>query len=185
MCGTMASACAGVKRLRAHRLAQIHAIHVLHEQIEEFARAPGVIHGDDVRMMQPREHLPLALEAPGERRVALRERCRQQLQRDEPVQLRLPRLEDRAHAACADQREHLELRKGFRHLLDGGRRVGRAVVAASVGVMAPAIRQRGQRPPGAVGSITAPQAAQWMESVFMAHASCCVWRRWLHGFYVL
>ena len=57
----------------AHGLAQVHAIDVLHQQVKEIPRPAGVIDGDDVRMVQPGEHLPLAFETFGKRRIALRE----------------------------------------------------------------------------------------------------------------
>ena len=56
---------------RPHRLAQVHAIHKLHEQVEEIPRPPRVMHRDDVRMMQPGEQLPLAGEALREGRIVV------------------------------------------------------------------------------------------------------------------
>src|SRR5260221_12330203 len=62
----------------------------------------------------------------------------------------------------------------------GGWRV--ASIDGSVGCMAPAMRQRGQSPPGAPDSRTAPQESQKMGSGFMSPASCRVGSEWLHTF---
>ena len=82
-------------------------------------------------MVQSRQHTALAVEALGKLRVA-RQLSRQQLERDKPVELRLARLEDNAHAAVADEFKNLELwkRRGDppqRRDLAGGRGSGAGV----------------------------------------------------------
>ena len=78
---------------------------------------------DDIRVVQPREKLPLALEAARKRGIALRQRGGQQLERDEPVQLRLARLKNPAHAALPDEFEDFKLRESRLHSFNGGRRL--------------------------------------------------------------
>ena len=61
-------------------------------------------------MVQPGQRLGFAGEAFGKARVVPDAR-RQDLERHDAVQLLLPRLIDRAHAAAADELEDFELRK--------------------------------------------------------------------------
>ena len=65
----MASACAGVKPAGLQRLAQVHAVDELHQQVEEAAGLAEVVDGDDVRVAEAGERLGLAVEALGEARV--------------------------------------------------------------------------------------------------------------------
>ena len=95
---------------RALHLPQVHAVDELHQQVVQAARLAEVVDGDDVRVLKAREGARLAREALGEARVA-RDGGRQNLERDQSVEPRLPRLVDGAHAALADQFEDLELRK--------------------------------------------------------------------------
>jgi hypothetical protein len=110
-----------------HRLPQVHAVHVLHEQVREAAGLAEVEHAHDAGVREAREQPALAQEALGEVRVR-GERDGQELQRDQPVEMRLPGLEDEAHAARAEQAEDLELRKR------GADRVKRRRLAAGRGV---------------------------------------------------
>ena len=71
-------------------------------------------------MVELRQRLGFAGEAFGKRRFIANAR-RQNFQRDEPVQLPLPRLVNRAHAALAEEFEDFELRKKFGKLRDRGR----------------------------------------------------------------
>ena len=96
---------------RLHRLAQVYAVHELHQQVEEPAGLAEVMDGDDVRVVQPRQHAGLAVESLGEGGVG-GQRLRQELERDEAVQLRLARLVHHPHAAVADEFEYLQLREG-------------------------------------------------------------------------
>jgi hypothetical protein len=93
-----------------HRLAQVHAIHELHEQVVKAARLSKVVHADDVRVVQSGEHPAFAVETLGEVRIA-GQPVGQQLERHEPVEMRRAGFEDKAHAAPADEFEDLELRK--------------------------------------------------------------------------
>ena len=101
---------------RLQELAQIHAVHELHQQEVEAARLPEIVHGDDVRMIQRRERLRLLFKPLGELRI-VRALRREQLQRDETVQRFLPRLVDHAHAAAPEAFEDFELRKMRREFL--------------------------------------------------------------------
>jgi hypothetical protein len=94
----------------AHRLAEVHAFDVFHEQIEEVAALPVLEDGDDIRMAEFPEHACLAGEAFRKGRIAPELR-REDLQRDRAIEARLPRLIDKAHAALTDEPEHFELRK--------------------------------------------------------------------------
>lgn len=69
--------------------------------------------GDDARMTQPRQHSTFASEALGEARRGC-EPLRQDLQRHESIELRLPCLEDDAHAALADLFNDLQIRESHR-----------------------------------------------------------------------
>ena len=102
------------------------------------------MHGDDAGMVEAREQLSFAIESFGECGIG-GERLRENFQRDEAIQFRLPGFEDEAHAALTDEFENLELRKG------GGVARCPAGWSASVGVATAAKRQRGQRPCGASG----------------------------------
>ena len=70
-------------------------------------------------MIQAREYAALAIEALGELWI-VRERIGQQLEGDEAVEVRLPRLEDEAHAAAPDQFEDLQLRESDGETFDRG-----------------------------------------------------------------
>ena len=95
----------------AHRLAEIHAIDELHEQVEEAAAFAEVVDADDVRVAELCEGAGFAGEALG--KAGLRgERGREDFQSDEPVELWLPCFEDDAHAALPKELQHLQLGEG-------------------------------------------------------------------------
>ena len=89
-------------------LAQVAAVHEFHHQVMQRARLPEIMHGDDVRMVQAGQGAGFAVEPLGKAGVACCGR-RQDLQRHQPVQGRLPGLIDRAHAALADELKDFEL----------------------------------------------------------------------------
>ena len=106
-------------------------------------------------MIQLRERLGLAREATGERGVAANA-GRKNFERDDAVQLLLPRLVNRAHAALADEFKHFQLReqrrefghrwrRERRRLPARGRLVGRALFQQAGGAKSGqrAGRQRG------------------------------------------
>jgi hypothetical protein len=118
---------------RLDRLAEVHAVHVFHEEVEQAVGGLAkVMHADDMRMAQPCQGAGLAGEALGEGRVAAGLR-RQDLHRNQAVQTLLPRLVDRAHAAAAEKFDNLQLRELGRKFLDrrrneaGRRRGGRGL----------------------------------------------------------
>ena len=96
---------------RTHGLAQVHAIDVFHDQEAKAAALSEIMHGDDVRMTEPRQHAALTREALREARRG-REGLRQHFEGDDAIQLRLPRLENRAHAAVTDEVEDFEIGEG-------------------------------------------------------------------------
>ena len=107
----------GLQLLRLDELPQVRAIHMLHEEVKDgiVARAlrrdiAEVVDGDDVGVVEPGEHLRLALEAQGKVRRMAR-RADHDLQRHQAVQTRLARLVNRAHAARAEQIEDVEIRE--------------------------------------------------------------------------
>src|SRR5690606_23187009 len=105
----------------AQELAEIHAIHVLHEQVEEAVALAEVVHGDDVRMIQHGERLRLAGETLSKLRIALPLR-REHLQSDETTERFLPRLVHHAHAAATEAFVDLEFREVRGNFLDRKRR---------------------------------------------------------------
>ena len=114
-----------------HRLAEVHAIDELHDEVEEAAAFPAFEHGDDVRMAQFPQHPRLPGKALREGRIAAQFR-REDLQRDGAVERGLPHLVNEAHATLADEFQHFELRKRGRHLIE--RRRGAAAGEAVVGI---------------------------------------------------
>ena len=102
ICGTMASASFGRKPARPLQLAQVRAVHKFHDEKLQSARLAKIMHGDDVGMDQPGQRARFAVEPLGKTRAA-RGLRRQDFQRHQPVQRRLARLIDRAHAALANE----------------------------------------------------------------------------------
>jgi hypothetical protein len=47
-------------------LAEVYAVHELHQQEEESVRLAEVVNADDARVVEPGEHAGLAIEALGE-----------------------------------------------------------------------------------------------------------------------
>ena len=74
-----------------------------HGDVAALRRLAGVVHGDDVRVVEAGLHARLAPEAILERRVGA-EVGLEDLQRDGAAERELRRLVDRAHAATAEQR---------------------------------------------------------------------------------
>ena len=87
---------------------------------------------DDAGMIELRQRLGLAGEAFGKRGIVA-DAGRKNFQRDDAVELLLPRLIDRAHAAFADEFEDFELRKLRREFGDG-RRIERRLFGVRDGV---------------------------------------------------
>jgi len=97
-----------------HRLPEIHPVDKLHEQVEESACLPEIVHGHDVRMAESGEGACLPLEALGEVLIRAGRRC-EDLQCHEAIELRLPRLVDGTHPSLADEAEDFKLGKGGAH----------------------------------------------------------------------
>ena len=100
-----------------HRLAEIHAIDELHQQVEEAAAFATFENRDNVRVVQFSKHARLAGEALCKRRVAA-EFGRQDLQRHGAIERGLPHFIHKAHAALPDEREHFELRESRPHFFE-------------------------------------------------------------------
>ena len=79
------------------------AFEKLHDQVVDLALAADVVQSADVRVGQRRDRLRLALEAFAQLRV-VRERRRQDLDRDRAPEARVPRLVDLSHPPGADGR---------------------------------------------------------------------------------
>ena len=94
-------------------LAQVRAIHELHDEKVQPARVAEFVNCDDVGMIQPGQRTRLAVETLGEV-YALCVVRRQNLQRHDAVERWLPRLIHRPHAARAERPEDFQLRKKFR-----------------------------------------------------------------------
>ena len=95
---------------RAHGLPQVHTIDVFHGEEAEAAALAKVMHSHNVGMAEPCEHPPLSREALSKARCG-GEGLGQYFERDDAVQLRLPRTEHRTHAPVADEIEDFEIRK--------------------------------------------------------------------------
>src|SRR5262249_20299635 len=112
----------GRQAARLHELAQVEAVHILHEEVVHAADLAEIVHGDNLRMADACQGAGFAHEAlrkggvlPGERR--------QDLERDQSVKLDLPGLVNRAHSTLAEKLYDFELRKIEAKLFD--RRDGR------------------------------------------------------------
>ena len=146
---------AGRSRPAGKQLPQVHPVHELHQEIEKPVRLAELEQCDDARMHQPGQRLGFPGEAFGKGGVIPAARG-QDFQGDHPVELLLPRLIDRAHAAVANQFENIELREVPGDFLERGRlrgggrrRAMRPAVSPVISVCVPtfnASRQRGQRP---------------------------------------
>jgi len=111
-------------------LAQVHAVHELHEDEKQpVVRAAEIVNGDDAGMVELGEGAGLAGETVGEGGIVA-EGAGEDFQRDEAVELALARAIDRAHAAAPDDLENLQLRELARQL--GGGRRGEGVPAGGV-----------------------------------------------------
>ncbi len=99
---------AGVDPAGLQQLAKALPVHVLHHDVVEGAGLAEVVDPDDVLVRQLRERTRLAREPLGEAGL-LAELGPQDLERDPAVELLLPRLVDRAHAALADPSHDLQI----------------------------------------------------------------------------
>lgn len=93
-----------------HRLAEVHAIDVFHEQVEVSAALAVLENGDDVRVVEFAEGACFAGETFGEGGIAA-EFGREDFQGDGAIERRLARLIDEAHAALSDEPDDFPLRK--------------------------------------------------------------------------
>src|SRR5262249_42738567 len=89
---------------------QVGAVYIFHDEVVVPARFAEVVDRDDVRVLQARQRAGFTDKTLGEGRVVAG-LVRQDLQGHEAVELDLPRLVDRAHAAVADQPDDFELRE--------------------------------------------------------------------------
>ena len=101
----------------AHGLPEIHAVHVLHDEVEKAAAFSVLENGDDIRVVQFPQHPRLAGKSFGKRRIASK-LGREDFQRDGAVERRLPRFIHKAHAALADELQHFQLRKCRAHFFE-------------------------------------------------------------------
>ena len=103
----------GFQVAAAQNVTQVDAVHILHDEvIVPRLGPPRVIHGDDVRVIQPGKGLCLALESFCKGRVLLQFGV-QNLEGDVAVEMALPGSEDESHPALADQFADLQLGKLF------------------------------------------------------------------------
>ena len=93
------------------RLAEVHAVHVFHDEVKEIARLARLVDEDDVGVAQLGEGARLAGEALGKGRVGGHV-AGEDLERHDPIERTLAGLVDDAHAALADQLEDLEVGEG-------------------------------------------------------------------------
>jgi hypothetical protein len=102
-----------------HRLAQVHAIDVFHEEKAEPVRLAEIVNAYDVGVTESREHPAFAVEPLGEERVA-GQPIGKNLQGHQPVEVRLPRLVDEPHAPVADELLDLQLWECGSNLFERG-----------------------------------------------------------------
>ena len=100
----------------AHRLPQVYPIDEFHDEESKTAAFAKVMHGDDVRMAEARQHPAFAGKTLREPRCGS-QRLGQDLQRDDPIQLWLSGAIDNAHASVPDQIKDLQIWKSLRDLL--------------------------------------------------------------------
>ncbi len=86
--------------LTLHQIAKTLARHEFHHEVEQTVRLSGRVHGDDVRMPQPRHRASLLEEACSERLRGAQLR-RDHLDRDRAVQRQVATQKDASHAARA------------------------------------------------------------------------------------
>src|SRR6266567_145277 len=103
------------------QLPQVGSIHIFHDEVVKAVHLAEFVERHDVRVAQFSEGTGLAREALGESRVASRLQ-REDLERDQPVNLVLAGLIDRSHAAGPKQLDNLKLWKMRGDLGDRGRR---------------------------------------------------------------
>src|SRR5208282_5942018 len=102
------------------QLPQIHAVHKFHLEEKKTIGLAKLVQRDDAGMIQFRQRPGFAGEAFGKRRVFANPGWKN-FQSDDPVQLLLSRLVNRAHAAFADEFEDFKLREQRREFGEGWR----------------------------------------------------------------
>lgn len=86
------------------QVAQIHSIHVFHQQVTNISRMAVVIDSNHVRMIQPCHRAGFARESFGEQTVS-GQFLRQDLQGNDAIEFRLTNFEDAAHARRNDRNQ--------------------------------------------------------------------------------
>ena len=104
-------------------MSQIDAVDVLHDEVVQVGFVAELVNDDDVGMTELGERPRFAQEALGEGRILTSFR-RQDLERDDAVQLALTGLVYRPHPSLAEQLQDLQLGKSARQVrrLEGARR---------------------------------------------------------------
>jgi hypothetical protein len=100
----------GRQAARLHRLAQVDAVDVLHQQEIELAGPAEVVHRDDIRVAELGQGLALPREPLGEAGVG-RVLGGEDLERHEPGERLLAGLVDGPHPAVADELDQLQVRE--------------------------------------------------------------------------
>ena len=116
----------GVDGAGAHGLAEVDAVDVFHEEVEEGAGLAEVVDGDDVWVVEFGEGAAFAGEAFGEGGL-FGEGLGEDFEGDEAIEFWLAGFVDETHAALADKFEDLEMGEGAGEFVAIGR--GRAGVA--------------------------------------------------------
>ena len=100
-----------------NRLPQVHAVDIFHDEEIQPLGLAEIVDGDDVRMAQPGQRAGFAREPLGKRRIVAGFH-RQNLDRHQPIEPRLPGFVDRPHAPLAQQFEDFKLRKSLGQFFD-------------------------------------------------------------------
>ena len=155
ICGTIASACSGVRLPGLLDLAQIQPVHVFHDQVMQFARLRQNHTRTRCSDVQAGQHPGLAVESLGKCRGPPLSAAEFSAPPTGPG--RLARLIDRPHAASADALQDFQLRKQPRRTPEFGGGTKDAA-AAPPGFRGKAASQQtgGTQPSGASGG-TAPR----------------------------
>ena len=158
----------GREAARLHRLPQIHAVDVLHEQKVELAALAEVMHRDDVRMIEGRERLRFLARTVRRSWDSSRAPERRIFKRDEAVERFLPRLVDHAHAAATDEFDDFQLGKGVaRSSMVGGVHGSLGKLSVPVPKATCLRRHAGQSSPATAAVAGAPHRGQIAEASVM------------------